>query len=238
MIIYFGTRNGGAVDGQAGQYAATRCFHLYFLPIIPLGSIWVTEHSGDGVRGVPIRLHLRSMAALYLRSWGLLATVLLLAGAGLDAHGLRNLAAGVLIGAAVSVSWLWRTRRRPRDIRAGELLCDALGAYCDPRYLPADRVLAMRQALESFWPRYAGQRSPNDVARLGPSSAQQAVLAYGILRLTACELEGAAGRDAARLADCILDESYEACSMPGGVYRRDGRDEGRGAERAGESVAL
>lgn len=223
MIIIFGTRNCGAVDKQDGEYAVTRCFHIYYLPIIPLQWMWVSGGSDDEVFGISIRPHLRSLVAAYLRSWGLVAAIGLLANASLAGAGLLYLIAGIVTGAAVALSWRWYSRRGQRDLRAGDLIHGTLGTYCDPGYFQRDRAEESRRYLEAQWPQYANGRSPNDVARLGPSSPEQALLAYGLLRLTARTSRGGNGRDAARLADRILDGTHEELSLPGGAYRDNHR---------------
>lgn len=223
MIIIFGTRNCGAVDEQDGEYAVTRCFHIYYLPIIPLRWMWVSGQSGDEVVGIAIRPHLRSLAAAYLRSWGLIVAIGLLANASLAGAGRMNLIAGIVAGAAVALSWRWHSRRSQRDLRAGTMIQSTLNTYCDPRYFQRDRAEESRRYLEAQWARYANGRSPNDVARLGPTSPEQAVLAYSLLRLTARTGRGGNGRDAARLADRILDGAHETPSLPGGAYRSDHR---------------
>jgi len=39
VIIFYGTRCCGVVDRYRGQYTTTSFFHIYWLPLIPLGSI-------------------------------------------------------------------------------------------------------------------------------------------------------------------------------------------------------
>ena len=76
MLLVWGTRAYGRVDGFERQFAVTQFFHVWFLPVIPLGSTWVTEDLGDRINGHAIRLSGKSLAAAYLRTWGLLGGAL------------------------------------------------------------------------------------------------------------------------------------------------------------------
>lgn len=42
MIVIYGQSNYGAVDEQGGQYAVTRFAHVYYMPLIPMTSFWMT----------------------------------------------------------------------------------------------------------------------------------------------------------------------------------------------------
>lgn len=76
MIVY-GTRMYGKVDAYRDTYIATRFVHIWFLPLIPIGSHLVLGESedGDGFRGMPVGLSLRSMFAGYLRVWGVFGCI-------------------------------------------------------------------------------------------------------------------------------------------------------------------
>jgi len=45
MIIIYGTHHYGKVDSHDHQYQLTRFFHLYYIPLLPLSSIWVTART-------------------------------------------------------------------------------------------------------------------------------------------------------------------------------------------------
>lgn len=73
MIVY-GTRHYGKVDrlgldAKGGPYVATRFAHVYFLPLIPLGSTLVLAESGNGVEGLKLSLSGKSVLFAYLRNW-------------------------------------------------------------------------------------------------------------------------------------------------------------------------
>lgn len=83
MVVVYGTRYMGKIERCSGSFIATKFFHIYWMPLLPLGSHVVLEEHGDGsFRGIPAGLHLRSTLAAYLRTWGVLATLVLLFASG------------------------------------------------------------------------------------------------------------------------------------------------------------
>ena len=71
MMIVYGHRWYGRVHGHGGEHAQTQFAHIYYVPVIPMSSFWVT----NGARGFYTRLSARSVIATYLRWWGLVAAV-------------------------------------------------------------------------------------------------------------------------------------------------------------------
>ena len=73
MIIYYGTRLFGKVDQIDGTdvHVATKFFHIYFIPLIPLGSTLVLSKTDDGWRGLPHPFSFKSLLA----AWGRLACI-------------------------------------------------------------------------------------------------------------------------------------------------------------------
>jgi hypothetical protein len=71
MIIYYGTRLFGKVDQIDGTdiHVATKFFHIWFIPLIPLGSTLVLSKTDDGWRGLPHPFSFKSL----LVTWGRLA---------------------------------------------------------------------------------------------------------------------------------------------------------------------
>jgi hypothetical protein len=68
MIVVWGQRLFGRVDRFAGSHVATRFFHVYYLPLIPLSSWLVLEEKADGeFLGLQVPLQLRSVLSAWLR---------------------------------------------------------------------------------------------------------------------------------------------------------------------------
>lgn len=69
MLIIFGTRLYGKVDEVPGLFhVATNFAHVWYLPLIPLGSHVVVERTSEGWQGVPIGLSIKSWLMTWLRA--------------------------------------------------------------------------------------------------------------------------------------------------------------------------
>jgi hypothetical protein len=78
MIIIWGEGNYGKVDVVPNLcYVTTRFFHLYYVPLLPLGSYVVVAGSeeGNGFRGVRTRLSFKSILAGWIRAALILSVV-------------------------------------------------------------------------------------------------------------------------------------------------------------------
>jgi hypothetical protein len=79
MVIVYGTRFYGKVRECGSSYIGTQFFHIYYVPLIPIGSHLVLEQNGDGsFKGIKSSFDVKSMFAAYLRVWGPLAVILAL----------------------------------------------------------------------------------------------------------------------------------------------------------------
>lgn len=136
MFVIFGQHTKGIVDQTEEGRIETDFFHLYYLPIVPVGSYAVTP---EGRR--PIRLHRRSAAVALGATW-LLVALLLLGGYMLAnlvdvAQTGFTLAMDVCAAAIVGVGALWWrcwAADRPTDTRRAELLAygRVIGVPFDP----------------------------------------------------------------------------------------------------------
>jgi len=214
VIIFYGTRRYGVVDRHQGEYAATRFFHIYWLPLIPLGSLWVTDDDVESVRGVPIGLELRSVAAAYGRTWGVVAAIALFV-----SGGVAGIAGGVAVAAGSAASWLWRSQRSERLRRRSDLMRAATGVGCSPRSLPRQTAGILGSELDDAWQRALPERAPEDVARDGAASPGEAALAYATLALRARAVGGTRGKKLHALAERILDAPPEPAAGDGDPYR-------------------
>ena len=132
MIVIWGSGVYGKVDEVPRLFhVATRFGHLYYVPLIPLGSVAVLENSADGFQGVNIPLSGKSVIFAWLRA---ILVVGAIAGTiyGLvqlsEGHGSEGF--GFLIGAAVALGgWVYSKKARginrasyARAVQLGELL--------------------------------------------------------------------------------------------------------------------
>lgn len=122
-MIVFGTRLYGKVDDVAGYFhVATAFFHIWYVPLIPLGSHLVVRESGEGWEGVPVRLSLKSVAVAWVRGFAIAGAVVfaiigLTEGTGWNRSLLRALGCAALF----AVLMLYKGFRRASYERAVEL---------------------------------------------------------------------------------------------------------------------
>jgi hypothetical protein len=227
MWIIYGTRHYGAVDRHENEYAVTRVAHIYYLPLIPLGCTWVTRSDGSHIHGYRIKLHPRSIAAAFLRPWGLLVGGLGLGSAIMNGAGASAIAIGAASAALLAItirSFLRKDVRGERALRERQFARAALGVGCDPAYLPAETAAALRTGIEDAWAKQSAGRTPGDVARLGARSPGEAVLAWGVLRRGALTMPREQRREAERDAARIIDGTRALPIGSGSPYRDPARD--------------
>ncbi len=221
MIIFYGHRFYGRIDGHGAEYLATTFAHVYFLPLFPTGSRWVTRQVGDQVLGFDVKLSARSVAAAYLRIWAPLLALGL--GATLTIPGIA-VAVGLL--ALSAWSWTWLRIRGGHERRRALLNQIAFGAACDPMRRPVAQCEALRCEVDQRFAEVSGARTPEDVARFGADSPAHAALAYASLRLVAAIAGGDTGRKARAVSDSLLDNvsTGDARALAdGGPYRVEAR---------------
>ncbi len=69
MIIILGSRLFGKVDEVPGLfYVATKFAHLWYIPLVPLGSHLVTDDTSRGWQGAPIGVSFKSIFVVWLRA--------------------------------------------------------------------------------------------------------------------------------------------------------------------------
>ncbi len=214
MVIIFGRRSYGRVDAHGGEHAQTTFAHVYYMPIVPVSSFWVTQDLGATVRGYSIRTSGKSIAAAYLRCWGPIAALAVLATGSVGGY---FAAAG--LAAASAWAWSWRSLRGTLAHRRSDFQLLAFGTRCDPERMPSDMREKLKQALDARWAALDVARSPDDVADHGASSTREAVIAYGLLRLASIDAPREARIRAGAAAKRILDGTREALSVGDGPYR-------------------
>jgi hypothetical protein len=211
MVIIYGHRAYGRVEDHGGEHALTTFVHVYYVPLVPTGSMWVTrDHPArDAVR---IGLHGKSIAAAYLRTWGLAIAAACL----LFAPGPMTALVAAGMAALSAWSWSWRRLRGNEARRRSDFNLLAFGTRCEPQRLPRSTRAVLQAALEAQRVRLGLERPPEDVARFGAASRDEAVIAYGLLRLAAIE-HRSAEQDAAVAR--LLSGNHDALPAGEGPYR-------------------
>jgi hypothetical protein len=226
VVIIYGQRPYGEVDEQAGQYAVTRFVHIYYLPIVPQGSLWVTAPG----RGIPTPLNLKSVVAAYLRTWGLLAGAIL-AITGFSVSILLSVL-GVLVFAAAAGSWkLWRKRMTEDAKLRGNLNALAFGTYCSPELLSPPIREHYKLELHRRQEITQNARPPEDVARFGTRDLGELVRAYGILSLHGSP-------QAREQLDQLLRLEAPSGDQADGIYRKPSDDTGENFQLPADRSAM
>ena len=214
MVIVFGRRSYGRIGAHGGEHAHTQFAHVYYLPIIPVSSFWVTQDLGDAARGFAINLSGQSVAAAYLRCWGPIIALGALASASIGGY-----VVAALFATASAWAWSWRSLRGPHALRKSDFQMLAFGTRCDPERMPADMRSRLKHSLDERWTALGAKRSPDEVAELGAASTREAVIAYGLLRLASIDAPGPARAQAAVAARRILDGTHDTAQPVDGPYR-------------------
>jgi hypothetical protein len=99
MLIIWGTRFYGRIRQCGGSFLATKFFHIWFIPLIPVGTHLVFSDMGDSFRGVEAPFSFKSVMAGYLRIWGPIAFLFALLSTIGGASGAQEPLEAVVIGA-------------------------------------------------------------------------------------------------------------------------------------------
>lgn len=76
MVIVYGTRFYGKVKACGSSFLGTQFVHLYYVPLIPIGTHLILEENGSGgFKGIKTSFSVKSMLAAYLRVWGPIACI-------------------------------------------------------------------------------------------------------------------------------------------------------------------
>lgn len=208
MIVIYGHRAYGQVETHDdGEYAQTSFAHIYYMPLFPTRSMWITK-PGPAAMGFPIKVHGKSVGLTYLRMWGPVAALGCLAAGGF-----------VMIGGAAFAAltgWAWHTRKA-RPSRTSDFNRAAFGTRCDPSRMPASLRAQLKAALDRRWAALGLGKPPEDSAQYGASSLDEAATAYGLLRLAAIER----GDKAAEAAAARLCAGEYEKALGDGPYRQE-----------------
>jgi hypothetical protein len=223
-VVVYGNRAFGRVHAHGGEYAETQFIHLNFVPLIPVGSFWITNQPGGGAHfGFPIKLHGWSVVATYLRVWGPA-----LAAFAFMVPSLAMTALSIALAALSAWSWTLRSRHGVRAHQRSDFDRVALGSRCDPAWMAKDMREHLARKLGGELAARHDARPPDDVARFGARDLDEAVLAYGLLRLNAVD-----HAEAGAAADRLLTAAFDELPSDGGPYR-----EGVAGTAAGIGAAI
>jgi hypothetical protein len=183
MIIVYGTRMYGRIDRCGPTFLGTRFFHIWYVPLIPVGTHLVFNEEDDGFRGLPTGLSGRSVLAAYMRVWGvvgsILAVIALIGGisdaARTDDLGVMIVSAlvygfGALLALGFTLAgFLFIGKLSTEDKQRRAIYAQYTGTYADPADLGDARMEIRQQILGAFAHRAqglasSGYRLPADAA--------------------------------------------------------------------------
>jgi hypothetical protein len=216
MIVIYGTRYFGEVDRCAGQCQLTRFVHVYYMPIVPVGTMWVRGNV-DGERTAhAVQMSGRSIVAGYARMWGPLGALAALATASIG-----GVVAAAGLVALCAWSWTWRSVRGERERRRSDFHQLAFGTRCDPLQMEPALATVLQADVATRWAQVSDGNTPDDIARLGAANPAQAVLAYASLRLAARLAPASHARAALDASERVLDalKDTNELALEGGPYR-------------------
>lgn len=205
MIVVHGVARFGKVDEAEGEYLVTRFHHVFLMPLVPIGSEWVTRRRAAGLEGRACRLSAKSVAAAYLRTWGL-ALAFVLVGYAARGSVLAGVGASLLVILALA-TLRWYRMLDPRELRRIALQRPVLGLALDPARLPLDTAHLLLPAVQDRFEALSGGRTAMDVAREGPVSDDEAAHAFVVLRLVAACSHGVAATEAFAASERLLDRA-------------------------------
>jgi hypothetical protein len=140
MLIVYGRRLSGKIDACGSTWIETMFAHLWYLPLIPMGSHLML----GGGRSIAIGLSGRSVLAAYLRSWGVIGAIgCIAAAASSDDFSEAIPQVIIAVTAAAVAAWAW--------IKLGRLSRDEVGqreAYVAYAGHPVDVALLAAKAPE------------------------------------------------------------------------------------------
>lgn len=218
MIVYvrYGTRLSGKVDACAGSYVATRFFHIYYIPLIPLSSWLVLGED----RAMPMPMQWRSVLAGYLRgALTIAAAVLAVQMLMFFSSSYHSLDADTFfpelivplaaIGGAIA-GWAYLGRLSKNDRGKRAIYWDAIGYFVDPAQLGDARHSLIEKLRKDVYTRakaitaasYREQWEPENKWRELAAKPSMNDLDYLKAALTLCRLEWsfASGAHRAELA--------------------------------------
>jgi|SRR5579871_1476483 len=127
--IFFGFKLAGILERKDGSAVATRVFHLWQLPVVPLGFL---QRSARGWQ--PTSFQPLSLLAAYFKAWGFVASILfawfayisILSPRDASENALPFVVGPLLLFASVLASWLWLGRGPTRVKPAGYVISAVL----------------------------------------------------------------------------------------------------------------
>jgi len=218
VIIVYGNRWYGSAYARGEAGLATRCFHIYYIPLIAHEQMWVTHRAGGRLYGFQTKWSWRAALPPVALQWGMAAAAI--CGAAIS----PIVAVPVMIAAIAGWFWGYNGSRsvHGREAKKRELSARVLKTGCPVPLLPARVARAIASDLDESWGKECPDRSPEDVAALGPRDQQEAALAYTLLAVRASFERGPLAKTLSERAEKVIDAIEKTPQLPEGApYRAE-----------------
>jgi hypothetical protein len=217
MIIIYGWRWYGLAFARGGHGAKTKSFHVFYIPFVPYQQMWVVQEGGGRLRGIPIRWSWRAALTTVGLPWAAIATSI--------AAAISPFAA-VPVGAAALAGWIWAMKgaraATGREAQRRELTARVLHTNCPPMLLTDAMAGMVSNDLDGAWANACPDRSPEDVAALGPRDQHEAALAFTLLSVRARLERGELADQLRDRAEQVIDALARMPTLPEGApYRAE-----------------
>jgi hypothetical protein len=216
VIVIWGHRWYGQAFPREGQGIATRGFHIYYVPLIPLGQMWITQRGDGMVRGMTTRWSWRAAMPVFAFQWSVIGALIASAS---PVVGLPLVAGAIALGV-----WGFRGShpRGKREQERRELTAAVLGTGCPPELIERGMLRELAPRLDTAWGQVSPDRSPEDCASLGPRDRREAALAYTLLTVRGHIEGGGLAKTLHDQAGRVLDALERTPMLPqGDPYRGD-----------------
>jgi hypothetical protein len=188
MIIVFGTRFCGKVAAVNNQWVESKFFSIMFIPIFPVGSMFVTNSKFRSRNGFPIAVNAQSVKAVYGRILSLIFSAWFLYLAA-DNYGSYDrdpikmivyLLLGLLLGGLCVYFYLYYGKPTPDDVALRNRMGALTSYYAMPHWFDYPQLRNMLGALElKYKQKYPGSDWKTDL-QSGDIDRHKHMLLFGL----------------------------------------------------------
>lgn len=192
MVITFGTRFCGRIATVNNQWIETKFFHILFIPLFPVGSMFVTQSGYQKRNGFDMGVNSKSVIAVYGRIASMLlgAWFLFWAYAAFSEPYLIGqvnpfipLILGIVAVAACIYFYRSYGKANDNDIRLRTRVVKLTGFYALPNWFDTIDLLNMISALEAKFKQQYPETDWKDEIKNGTLTNGNALLVYGLALL-------------------------------------------------------
>jgi len=182
LMIIFGTGFYGKIEDYKNHRIETKFFHVFFVPLFPTSSMYVTSSSFRTRSGLELALHVKSIKAAYGRFFTFLLAAFFLYWT--FENGIRHFLLGSIFGFAMTGLWIYLYffygKSTDEEIGTRDKVASCTGMYALPHWFnfdQAERRLIFFTAL--YQEKYPDNDWKADIRKGSKDHEKQRIL-YGI----------------------------------------------------------